>query len=75
MVMVTVRKLVAGKAVTAEGGWTTREFSFKRRRSWMEQLAAWLDLSVSDLWIIGLTLASLGALYLIGEVAAWLSRG
>ncbi|MGQ9754596.1 MAG: hypothetical protein ACUVRF_01320 [Desulfotomaculales bacterium] len=40
-----------------------------RKGSWMERLARRLELSVADLWIIILTVASIGVLYLIGEVA------
>lgn len=43
-------------------------------RSPMERLAARLDLSVFDLWLIIFTVVALGLLYGIGEIAARLSR-
>ncbi|RJX18422.1 MAG: hypothetical protein C4570_06810 [Ammonifex sp.] len=46
----------------------------KNRRSWMQRLALRLDLSVFDLWVIIGTVAGLGALYLIGEVASILAK-
>ncbi|RPF47123.1 hypothetical protein EDD75_1398 [Thermodesulfitimonas autotrophica] len=64
-----VKKLTAGEVV--------EKARVKRRvegeRSWVEQLANRLELSVFDLWLVGLTIAGIGALYLIGEVAARLS--
>ncbi|MEW6770231.1 MAG: hypothetical protein AB1330_02435 [Bacillota bacterium] len=66
----SVRKLSAGEIVEKS---RAAQKVTGRKRSWMERLAARLDLSVFDLWIIGLTVAGLGALYLIGEVAARLS--
>jgi hypothetical protein len=45
-----------------------------RTRSPMERLAARLDLSVFDLWLIIFTVVALGLLYGIGEIAARLSR-
>ncbi|MEW6172829.1 MAG: hypothetical protein AB1510_07130 [Bacillota bacterium] len=48
--------------------------TIKNQRSWMQRLAVRLDLSVLDLWVIAGTVAGLGALYLIGEVAATLAR-
>ncbi|MEW6193276.1 MAG: hypothetical protein AB1507_07975 [Bacillota bacterium] len=45
-----------------------------RTRSPMERLAARLDLSVFDLWIIIFTVMALALLYGIGEIAARLSR-
>lgn len=41
--------------------------------SWMERLARCLELSAYDLWVIILTVATVGVLYLIGEVAARLN--
>ncbi|MDI6632411.1 MAG: hypothetical protein QME13_08250, partial [Thermoanaerobacteraceae bacterium] len=41
-----------------------------RTRSPMERLAARLDLSVFDLWIIIFTVMALALLYGIGEIAA-----
>jgi hypothetical protein len=70
VVTVSVRKLSAGEMVEKS---RAAQKVAGRERSWMERLAARLDLSVFDLWLIGLTLAGLGALYLIGEVAARLS--
>lgn len=67
----SVRKLAAGEMVDKSRA--KQKIAVEGRRSWMERLAARLDLSVFDLWIIGLTVAGLGALYLIGEVAARLS--
>ncbi|MEW6446864.1 MAG: hypothetical protein AB1426_02040 [Bacillota bacterium] len=67
----SVRKLAAGEMV--EKSRAKQKIAVEGRRSWMERLAARLDLSVFDLWIIGLTVAGLGALYIIGEVAARLS--
>lgn len=67
----SVQKLTAGEMV--EKSRAKQKITVQGRRSFMERLAARLDLSVFDLWIIGLTVAGLGALYLIGEVAARLS--
>jgi len=67
----SVRKLAAGEM--AEKSQAGQKIAVGKRPSWMEQLAARLDLSVFDLWMIGLTVAGLGILYLIGEVAARLS--
>lgn len=58
-------KLSAGDVMT-KGKATA---AVENRRSWMQKLAVRLDLSVFDLWVIIGTVAGLGALYLIGEVA------
>ncbi|MEW6183604.1 MAG: hypothetical protein AB1500_10600 [Bacillota bacterium] len=47
--------------------------AIKNRRTWMQRLAVRFDLSVLDLWVIAGTVAGLGALYLIGELAATLA--
>lgn len=64
-----VKKLAAGEVV--EKARVKRQV--EGERSWVEQLANRLELSVFDLWLVGLTIAGIGALYLIGEVAARLS--
>ncbi|MEW6183603.1 MAG: hypothetical protein AB1500_10595 [Bacillota bacterium] len=58
-------KLSAGDVMTKSKATAAVE----NRRSWMQKLAVRLDLSVFDLWVIIGTVAGLGALYLIGEVA------
>lgn len=66
-----VKKAAAGEQV--EKARVKGKVVVEGKRSWMERLALRLDLSLFDLWLIALTIAGLGALYLIGEVAARLS--
>lgn len=43
------------------------------KQSLMQRLAARLDLSVTDLWLLAFTVLALAAIYSIGEIALALS--